>query len=540
MNLKELRRGYREFPTEMQAIEKSKKLVKSSGYFHRAWYLARNPDVYSAGLDPLDHFCRHGDRELRLPGPFFDSRAYVATWSDVTTSGMGPLEHFLVIGREAGRKAPLAEPHIRGIISHLLIGHARLQMAKGNMIHALRISSVASFCFKSLDVLVLRSDILGILGHRFAAFKAIEGAAQMPAGANSVDVMRLYGSCAAQIGRLKLAIEKFERVRSLRPDDEVARYCLGSLYAVSGRLPEADAIFAQDIPVTCGNGAQTGTGVLSFSSAAGHKDDDRLTRRTLVLAIKPPKSPSEGWRAIYFGAADSVYFCRYARHVLNSLRRNAGPGILAHFHVVNPDAEAECVIESLQTLGANLAVSTETIALERLSAESRRTLYSCARYLVAPEILREYRAPLIIADTDQLVMSRLDPFIAANEGAEVGLMRFEHQMANIFSLYSATLLIVFPTAFGEAFTVRLAKNIESVVDKSEVLTWHLDQAMLAVTQMSSPDIRFSFFSPSFVNLGHGKTCSKSHPTDTSIFWSITNSMEANESKLSTPAFTQFD
>jgi hypothetical protein len=90
MNLKVLRAQHRKVQTGEPPIEKLKELVKKSGFFKESWYLARNPDICAAGVDPLDHFCRYGDRELRLPGPLFDSRTYVATWSDVAASGMGP------------------------------------------------------------------------------------------------------------------------------------------------------------------------------------------------------------------------------------------------------------------------------------------------------------------------------------------------------------------------------------------------------------------------------------------------------------------
>jgi hypothetical protein len=87
-------------------LEQFKRKVKSSKLFDEAWYLAQYHDVRSAGVDPLDHFCRHGDEELRVPGPYFDSRAYIIRWSDVKDSGMGPLEHFLTVGRALGRDPP--------------------------------------------------------------------------------------------------------------------------------------------------------------------------------------------------------------------------------------------------------------------------------------------------------------------------------------------------------------------------------------------------------------------------------------------------
>lgn len=81
-------------------------LVEKSGFFDHEWYLLEYYDIAKAGVDPLWHFCKHGDREGRSPGPRFNSRAYLDAWPDVATSDKGPLEHFLRIGHRAGRQAP--------------------------------------------------------------------------------------------------------------------------------------------------------------------------------------------------------------------------------------------------------------------------------------------------------------------------------------------------------------------------------------------------------------------------------------------------
>ena len=36
-------------------------------YFDPAWYLSQYPDVAAAGIDPREHFEKHGRREGRLP-----------------------------------------------------------------------------------------------------------------------------------------------------------------------------------------------------------------------------------------------------------------------------------------------------------------------------------------------------------------------------------------------------------------------------------------------------------------------------------------
>jgi hypothetical protein len=43
--------------------------LRQSGLVDPAWYLARNPDVAEAGMDPVLHYLHHGAEEGRAPNP---------------------------------------------------------------------------------------------------------------------------------------------------------------------------------------------------------------------------------------------------------------------------------------------------------------------------------------------------------------------------------------------------------------------------------------------------------------------------------------
>jgi GT2 family glycosyltransferase len=79
--------------SDKERILELKRMVQQSGKFDAMWYLNRYPDVRSADMDALQHFCAHGDREFRSPGPDFDSAAYAQTFPE--RGGLGPLEHYL-------------------------------------------------------------------------------------------------------------------------------------------------------------------------------------------------------------------------------------------------------------------------------------------------------------------------------------------------------------------------------------------------------------------------------------------------------------
>lgn len=82
------------------------RIVKHSGLFDRDYYLSRNPDVASAGVDPLKHYFIRGAFEGRNPHPLFDSSFYLSRNADVAKAGVNPLAHYLVRGAYEGR-----DPH---------------------------------------------------------------------------------------------------------------------------------------------------------------------------------------------------------------------------------------------------------------------------------------------------------------------------------------------------------------------------------------------------------------------------------------------
>jgi Rhamnan synthesis protein F/Methyltransferase domain len=72
--------------------------VASSPLFDAQWYLASNPDVAAANMDPILHYVFHGAREGRAPGPKIDPAAYLAANPDVAREQLNPLLHYLYEG----------------------------------------------------------------------------------------------------------------------------------------------------------------------------------------------------------------------------------------------------------------------------------------------------------------------------------------------------------------------------------------------------------------------------------------------------------
>jgi len=77
--------------------------ILASGLFDPAFYLARYPDVASAGEDPTTHYLRHGGKEGRQPSAAFDAEFYLGANADVRKSKVNPLVHYISHGQREGR-----------------------------------------------------------------------------------------------------------------------------------------------------------------------------------------------------------------------------------------------------------------------------------------------------------------------------------------------------------------------------------------------------------------------------------------------------
>jgi len=78
-------------------------IIRSSGLFDRSWYLAQNPDVAQAKVNPLLHYLRFGGFEGRDPSPNFCSAFYLDTYTDVKSARINPLVHYFMYGKTEGR-----------------------------------------------------------------------------------------------------------------------------------------------------------------------------------------------------------------------------------------------------------------------------------------------------------------------------------------------------------------------------------------------------------------------------------------------------
>ncbi len=77
--------------------------LKPNALFDTSYYLAHNPDVAAAHIDPLLHYEEYGWKEGRDPSAQFSTTKYLAAYTDVHAAGMDPLLHYVAYGQSEGR-----------------------------------------------------------------------------------------------------------------------------------------------------------------------------------------------------------------------------------------------------------------------------------------------------------------------------------------------------------------------------------------------------------------------------------------------------
>ena len=91
--------------------------IVNSALFDAEWYLANNPDVAAAKVDPALHYLSHGAKEGRAPGPHFDGKGYLQMHRDAAAQGTNPLLHYLEYGLHEGRRIPLVTEPLQTLSS---------------------------------------------------------------------------------------------------------------------------------------------------------------------------------------------------------------------------------------------------------------------------------------------------------------------------------------------------------------------------------------------------------------------------------------
>lgn len=81
-------------------------IIRRSGLFDADWYLSQNPELGKDRLarrNPAKHYYKVGARHGLNPGPNFDTQFYLTNNPDVRSAGVNPLVHYVLFGQDEGR-----------------------------------------------------------------------------------------------------------------------------------------------------------------------------------------------------------------------------------------------------------------------------------------------------------------------------------------------------------------------------------------------------------------------------------------------------
>ena len=73
-----------------RSLTRELRTIRNSAYFDEEYYLKENAEVRLAGLDASLHYLLCGAKEGRDPGPFFSTSGYLARFPDVASAGVNP------------------------------------------------------------------------------------------------------------------------------------------------------------------------------------------------------------------------------------------------------------------------------------------------------------------------------------------------------------------------------------------------------------------------------------------------------------------
>lgn len=172
--------------------------------------------------------------------------------------------------------------------------------------------------------------------------------------------------------------------------------------------------------------------------------------------------------AVVLGSCDWIYFQRYRAQLIRSLLATGFDGLI-HIHIVNPRDNLAEEIERTMALaeGQPIGISSEIVP------DPTPSYYAIARFIVLPEIVSRYGAPILASDVDLRFL--LDPRQAlgfAAAAADIGLL--DRPLFLPWMRINASFSFWRPTAAGlelarllSAYLVELnAENQEWMADQS--------------------------------------------------------------------------
>jgi hypothetical protein len=170
-------------------------------------------------------------------------------------------------------------------------------------------------------------------------------------------------------------------------------------------------------------------------------------------------------------SGNQEYMKRFGHGFLRSVAEKS-PGANVHLHLCDPGTDPIDLLLQARSTFPELHVSASWSKRPDLP---RPTYFACARFLIAPRILRQTGAPILVVDLDAVLRRDPTAFIAAFDGVDLGLAVSENSAH--WNTVKANMVWAAPTEVGLRFMSGLANYLEVALTSSECV-WTLDQTAL--------------------------------------------------------------
>jgi tetratricopeptide (TPR) repeat protein len=328
----------------------------------------------------------------------------------------------------------------------------------------------------------------------------------------------------------------YRRVIAAEPNQPFAAGRLAILLLSQGRTEEADRLFRTTDAFGPGR-----TEAMHFARAF-HED---LARRPLPGLPEIVRAPSRVGDTVIFAGCDGSYFDRYASALIHSATVMSGIAPSFHLHVVDPPADIEDRIARWDDMLGNpgIALSVERVGADRFERETRITTYACARFRVLPALMAHYRRPILMLDTDLIVLRDIGDFVRGAREGDIAAVSVDHARFEPWNWYWADVMHFAATPAARTVAARVARYCDHFLEAG-LARWFLDQiaitAALHVPLEDEPRVRVIRVPSDVHRLNIEIVDGRDNvPPETVLFWSAHASTVSSAYTLGVPRYADW-
>lgn len=344
------------------------------------------------------------------------------------------------------------------------------------------------------------------------------------------------GNALRRARRGQEAETRYRAAIARAPQEPFAAVRLACLLLEQGRYEAADRLLRQAELLHHGRAAAMRFG-RAFLDAQRARELPPLDEPLMAGDLSAP--------LVVFAACDGGYFERFSSALLHSAVRNAGLHCCFHLHVVNPpeDVARRVAAYDVQLGSPGIALSVEHVDTTGWDAETIRTYFACARFRLLPHLMAAYRRPILMLDTDLIVLRDLSALIDAASEGDLALVATDFHSMEPWNWFWADVVFANSTALSRDYFATVAGYINTHLETGKE-HWFLDQIALAACLLNGfqgrPAPRVVFL-PSDIHRLHIEYLdgSDNTPGECVLFWSAHASTIDAAKTLAMPRYRDY-